>query len=78
MKLTPIETKVLAFIRTYQTEHGFGPSYSEIMAEFIWASTRTANVYVKKLEDKGALTRYRQPGMQRYSYRFPHVENPAG
>lgn len=48
--------EVLAFIRIYHAEHGYGPSHKEIAAAVGLASTSTVSHHLHRLRDEGLVT----------------------
>ena len=67
-QLTPVESRLLAYVASYQAKHGYGPAQVEMTVEFLWADTSRARQVLNALEKKGALRRYRQPNHLRDSY----------
>lgn len=48
---------VLDFIKYYQKKNSFSPSLEEIQKHFKFASVSTAHFHIKKLQEKGLLTK---------------------
>ncbi|TPN44430.1 hypothetical protein FJ981_27935 [Mesorhizobium sp. B1-1-4] len=61
--ITQRQSDALSFIRSFQAEKGFAPSYSEIAAGIGVASRSRAFELVKSLELRGAVRT--RPGMNR-------------
>ncbi len=57
MNLTKRQKEILDFIRRYRGEHGISPTQREIRQEFHLSSFGTVQKHLKRLEEKGALTR---------------------
>lgn len=53
--LTPKEQKILNFIRSYSTEHGFPPTYLEIQEEFQYKAISSVQQFVEQLVNKSYL-----------------------
>lgn len=61
--LTPLETRLLAFIQDFIRRHGAGPTLSEIATGLGLQSRGTVHRYVQSLVDKGLLEH--RPGSKR-------------
>jgi repressor LexA len=57
MNLTKRQKEILDFIRSYRAEHGISPTQREIRETFQLSSFGTVQKHLKRLEEKGALTR---------------------
>ena len=57
MNLTKRQKEILDFIRTYRTENGISPTQREIRETFQLSSFGTVQKHLKRLEEKGALSR---------------------
>lgn len=57
MNLTKRQKEILDFIRSYRTEHGISPTQREIRERFGLSSFGTVQKHLKRLEEKGALSR---------------------
>ncbi len=57
MNLTKRQKEILDFIRSYRTEHGISPTQREIRETFKLSSFGTVQKHLKRLEEKGALSR---------------------
>jgi repressor LexA len=57
MNLTKRQKEILDFIRSYRTDHGISPTQREIRARFDLSSFGTVQKHLKRLEEKGALSR---------------------
>jgi repressor LexA len=57
MNLTRRQKDILDFIRTYRTTHGISPTQREIRENFGLSSFGTVQKHLKRLEEKGALSR---------------------
>lgn len=57
MNLTKRQKEILDFIRSYRAEHGISPTQREIREAFQLSSFGTVQKHLKRLEEKGALTR---------------------
>ena len=57
MNLTRRQKDILDFIRTYRTTHGISPTQREIRENFGLSSFGTIQKHLKRLEEKGALSR---------------------
>ena len=57
MNLTKRQKEILDFIRTYRTENGISPTQREIRETFHLSSFGTVQKHLKRLEEKGALSR---------------------
>ncbi len=57
MNLTKRQKEILDFIRTYRTENGISPTQREIRETFRLSSFGTVQKHLKRLEEKGALSR---------------------
>ncbi len=57
MNLTKRQNEILDFIRSYRDEHGISPTQREIREKFNLSSFGTVQKHLKRLEEKGALTR---------------------
>ncbi len=55
--LTDRQTALLAFLRSYQREHGLSPSIPDICRHFGYASPRAAAKLLEKLVEKAAIAR---------------------
>lgn len=55
--LTKRQKQVLDFIKTYQSQYEYSPSLEEICKKFKLASVSTAHFHVKRLQEKGLLTK---------------------
>jgi len=57
MNLTKRQKEIIDFIRTYRDEHGISPTQREIRENFLLSSFGTVQKHLKRLEEKGALSR---------------------
>jgi repressor LexA len=57
MNLTKRQKEILDFIRAYRAEHGISPTQREIRERFGLSSFGTVQKHLKRLEEKGALSR---------------------
>ena len=57
MNLTKRQKEILDFLREYRTEHGISPTQREIRERFQLSSFGTVQKHLKRLEEKGALSR---------------------
>src|SRR5262245_65669600 len=57
MNLTKRQKEILDFIRSYRVEHGISPTQREIRETFKLSSFGTVQKHLKRLEEKGALSR---------------------
>src|SRR5262249_56405936 len=57
MNLTRRQKDILDFIRTYRETHGISPTQREIRENFGLSSFGTVQKHLKRLEEKGALSR---------------------
>ena len=57
MNLTKRQKEILDFIRSYRTSHGISPTQREIRETFRLSSFGTVQKHLKRLEEKGALSR---------------------
>jgi len=57
MNLTKRQKEILDFIRSYRAEHGISPTQREIRETFQLSSFGTVQKHLKRLEEKGALSR---------------------
>jgi repressor LexA len=57
MNLTKRQKEILDFIRSYRAEHGISPTQREILESFHLSSFGTVQKHLKRLEEKGALSR---------------------
>ena len=57
MNLTKRQKEILDFIRGYRTTHGISPTQREIRETFRLSSFGTVQKHLKRLEEKGALSR---------------------
>src|SRR5215469_12069604 len=57
MNLTKRQKEILDFIRSYRTEQGISPTQREIREKFHLSSFGTIQKHLKRLEEKGALSR---------------------
>jgi len=57
MNLTKRQKEILDFIRAYRTDHGISPTQREIRERFELSSFGTVQKHLKRLEEKGALSR---------------------
>ena len=57
MNLTKRQKEILDFIRSYRAEHGISPTQREIRENFQLSSFGTVQKHLKRLEEKGALSR---------------------
>jgi repressor LexA len=57
MNLTKRQKEILDFIRTYRAENGISPTQREIRETFHLSSFGTVQKHLKRLEEKGALSR---------------------
>lgn len=55
--LTKRQHEVMAYLRTYITEHGFAPSHEEIAKAFGYRTLSTVHEHLSHLEAKGHITR---------------------
>ena len=59
-RLTARQAEILAFLRSYSTEHGRPPTMREIGAHFGFVSTNGVNDHLRALERNGAIRRDRE------------------
>jgi repressor LexA len=57
VNLTKRQKEILDFIRSYRAEHGISPTQREIRENFQLSSFGTVQKHLKRLEEKGALSR---------------------
>ena len=57
MNLTKRQKEILDFIRSYRASHGISPTQREIRETFQLSSFGTVQKHLKRLEEKGALSR---------------------
>jgi len=57
MNLTKRQKEILDFIRVYRSEQGISPTQREIREKFRLSSFGTVQKHLKRLEEKGALSR---------------------
>jgi repressor LexA len=57
MNLTKRQKEILDFIRAYRADHGISPTQREIREAFRLSSFGTVQKHLKRLEEKGALSR---------------------
>jgi repressor LexA len=57
MNLTKRQKEILDFLRMYREEHGISPTQREIREKFHLSSFGTVQKHLKRLEEKGALSR---------------------
>jgi repressor LexA len=57
MNLTKRQKEILDFIRAYRSDHGISPTQREIRERFQLSSFGTVQKHLKRLEEKGALSR---------------------
>lgn len=57
MNLTKRQKEILDFIRSYRAEHGISPTQREIRENFQLSSFGTVQKHLKRLEEKGVLSR---------------------
>ncbi len=57
MNLTKRQKEILDYIRNYRTSHGISPTQREIRETFRLSSFGTVQKHLKRLEEKGALSR---------------------
>jgi repressor LexA len=57
INLTKRQKEILDFIRGYRTDHGISPTQREIRERFHLSSFGTVQKHLKRLEEKGALSR---------------------
>ncbi len=57
MNLTRRQKEILDYIRSYRSEHGISPTQREIRERFALSSFGTVQKHLKRLEEKGALSR---------------------
>jgi repressor LexA len=57
MNLTRRQKEILDFIRSYRNSHGISPTQREIRENFGLSSFGTVQKHLKRLEEKGALSR---------------------
>ena len=55
-ELTEIQKNVCRFIRDQSAQNGFPPTRVEIAEKFGWKSPNAAEVHIKALKNKGALS----------------------
>ena len=58
--LTPAQSNVLEFIRSYIEQRGFPPTRPEIQTHFGYSSAGAAQDHLRKLERKGAIKIHRR------------------
>ena len=61
MNLTKRQKEILDFIRAYREEEGISPTQREIREKFHLSSFGTVQKHLKRLEEKGALSRLPSP-----------------
>lgn len=78
MNLTKRQKEILDFIRGYREQHGISPTQREIREKFKLSSFGTVQKHLKRLEDKGALSREwnRSRGISPAEERKPAREVP--
>lgn len=57
MNLTKRQKEIVDFLREYRAEHGISPTQREIREKFHLSSFGTIQKHLKRLEEKGALSR---------------------
>jgi repressor LexA len=57
MNLTKRQKEIIDFIRAYRGDHGISPTQREIREKFALSSFGTVQKHLKRLEEKGALSR---------------------
>lgn len=57
MNLTKRQKEILDYLRSYREEHGISPTQREICERFRLSSFGTVQKHLKRLEEKGALSR---------------------
>jgi repressor LexA len=57
MNLTKRQKEIVDFLRAYRAEHGISPTQREIREKFHLSSFGTIQKHLKRLEEKGALSR---------------------
>lgn len=57
MRMTGARARVLLFIIRHLQEHGFAPTYREMMKRFGWRKTNASAGFVERLEKDGFLRR---------------------
>jgi repressor LexA len=57
MNLTKRQKEIVDFLREYRAEHGISPTQREIREKFHLSSFGTVQKHLKRLEEKGALSR---------------------
>lgn len=55
MNLTPIQTKILQFIREFIAKHNYSPSFREIQQAFTYSSLASVHKHILNLQKKGML-----------------------
>jgi repressor LexA len=78
VNLTKRQKEILDFIRGYREQHGISPTQREIREKFKLSSFGTVQKHLKRLEDKGALSREwnRSRGIAPAEERAPAREVP--
>jgi repressor LexA len=78
VNLTKRQKEILDFIRGYREQHGISPTQREIREKFKLSSFGTVQKHLKRLEDKGALSREwnRSRGISPAEERQPAREVP--
>lgn len=56
-KLPRASGRVLEFIHAFTTEYGYSPSNREICTAMRWSSTNAAHQLLRRLEERGLITR---------------------
>lgn len=58
--LTPKEKGILRFVRSFVRQNGWPPSMKEIARQFGWNSHGTVDYHLKRMAEKGYVTRTSQ------------------
>jgi len=55
--LTPVQTTVFRFLKSYAKKHGYPPTRAEIASNFEWSSDNAAQQHLMELARKGYIRR---------------------
>ena len=55
-EMTPKQAELLAYLKSYQREHGYPPTRTEIAHAFGWSSPNAADEHLRKMAHLGVLT----------------------
>jgi repressor LexA len=53
MPLTKVQRKILDYLQSYSSEHGYAPSFEEIAEAFNYNSLATVHEHLSNLDRKG-------------------------